>query len=165
VKTHRAAVIVAGMLLSALTGYLIGAFAGRPPAIVAAIIPHKREGRDALRSLKDVHAAVAGGITFTEYSRRVVDTRVAVDRYLETAPRSSETVLMKEAVDLYSVAAIAWSGRMEVVFDPRVNLCPAIKDSLQRAKQLVADGIAPRLPVEVLWACAAARLTALDGKF
>jgi len=171
------ALISAGMFVAAFIGYVAGISSvryGLPPSRIGSIstLTQNQQARDALRSLKDLRAAVSGGITFTEYSKRLVDTRIAVDHYLEAAPPTSEvTILMKEAVDLYSVASSAWSDQItqnwgKVVNDPRIDLCPevSVKRDRNQAKPLTQRGIEIAFAVQLFWACADDRLAKIEQR-
>jgi hypothetical protein len=77
-------------------------FAGEKPSFQDAL--------DALRSLRSVTEA---GITYQEYSRRLLDAKVSIDRYFLSAP--DEPVAFQKAVRLslggYQLASFFWSRR------------------------------------------------------
>lgn len=83
-------------------------------AIIAQALPQHRyaaSARQAVDALKDVQGLVHAGITYGEYTRRIGDTRIAVNRFLrsqptdEVFPSRSEIAL---AMNAFERAAEHW---------------------------------------------------------
>jgi hypothetical protein len=109
---------------------------------------------DALRALKSVTTA---GVTYRDYQPRLLDARVAVDKYLAT-PATDETKALREAMQAtlasYELAGRAWGLRFQHDYaaDVRVGkevaaeaaTCPSLDQTLKSyAKLPVGRGMKP----------------------
>src|SRR5438128_1620847 len=78
--------------------------------------------RDALRALQALRSATTIGITYQDYARRLVDTKIIVDRDLATDEAGAR---LKLAMGYYGLAGRAWSEKVccarLVAFDSAVQ--------------------------------------------
>ena len=130
-------------------------------------------GANGLAALKALTAATRIGLSYREYSRRVLDTTPPVDRWIDEAGSAAEKTAVRQAMALYTLASHAWQARIvkkgyEVVaHDPALAICePAttlVASAAKRDRFAVDNsaGIALTLGSEgipALWSCAAAQL-------
>jgi len=72
--------------------------------------------RGALDAVRDLQSLVRSGITYPEYTRRVGDARIAVDRFMrcqsrDLAPPSREKI--EQAIGCYELAAGDWAKSLD----------------------------------------------------
>jgi len=147
----------------------------------------ERQARmETLRALKAIESVTGGGANYSEYARRVLDTKVVVDRYLERLggdPRNKG--YLGNAMSLYLLASFAWNVKVTgqngdtLIMDPRIDLCPAVQqlrdgartEYLPRLCESCSEWTVPRDLVQVrrlmdsmplLWECASENLSAAE---
>jgi hypothetical protein len=138
--------------------------------------PERRSVEEALLALKGLQSVTTAGVNYTEYSRRVLDTKVQVDRFLDTSGGDPELrQSIREAMDLYLLASDAWNAKVmkeytRVAEDPRVNLCPQAKadrdDTMgnQYVSRQEARGIAVSVSSPTFWQCASERIAVANQR-
>lgn len=148
------------------------------PARTTALSP----SQEAMDSLKALRSVTESGIAYRDYSQRVLDAKVKVDRYL-TSPATDAAALrtgIALAMRDYEFASRAWStsfstavGTLAVATsvgtalygDPEISKCPAVKQFL--IEMAGKKGKPPNVGVvglvvggrpAVIWACASAQV-------
>ena len=133
---------------------------------------------EALRALKAVQSVTSGGVDYREYSARVNDAKVLVDRFLDEDKSAPEALAgaVKAAMDFYGLAARAWNARISrsnyeaVAADPALRQCPQMEPIISRGRamgcRMVGDaaaiGIGVAMDFSPLWQCASEKLCAAD---
>ena len=129
-----------------------------------------QEGLMALRSLT---AATRVGLSYREYSRRVLDAKPSVDRFVASLGDAAAKTAATQAMALHVLASRAWYARIakdrydEVANDPALSACEPAKKIVEAAAK--KDGFAldnstwvaltvggEGLPA--LWSCAAEKI-------
>jgi hypothetical protein len=91
------------LILTASLALSVGAVAGAAPI----------SARDALTSLKMLHAALATGRDYESYHRQLIDTKNTFDRYAEgkvtTVPEASAKAAMSAAMNYHRFAQSLWA--------------------------------------------------------
>jgi len=92
----------------------VGAVVPRPQTAMGTTAEAKyaEDARAALNAVQDVQSLVRSGITYSEYTRRIGDARIAVDRFMrlqsrDLAPPSREKIDL--AIGCYELAAGDWA--------------------------------------------------------
>jgi hypothetical protein len=123
---------VGGQVLTFPLDQVRAIYFGSAPTSAAASTTGPDEALGALRGLESV---VKSGVNYQEFSKRVLDARVVVDRAL----RGNDAPKLREAMQLYELAAKIWRLRMTsgfggVLDDAAVGFCPAaLEDAKKRA--------------------------------
>jgi len=136
---------------------------------------HRLES-EAIQAVKAVQADTKVGVTYREYAPRVLDAQITVDRYIRTDGGNGQIKeLVRQAMALYVLASSAWEARISkrtegtLADDPALELCPVVKDKVDKAQasdsvaQAVAREIAVAAGVEALWGCVSERIAEIDG--
>ncbi len=121
----------------------------------------------ALQALRGLQSVTRAGLTFRDYTPRLLDATVQVDRYT-AAPGGLPEVkaAMQQAMALYVLAGQAWSFQISenyeqgrLASDPALRLCPPVmlaawgpNGTWDYREEAVADR------VNVLFGCASARV-------
>jgi hypothetical protein len=130
----------------------------------------KTNGPDGLAALKSLTAATRVGLSYREYSRRVLDTKPSVDRWIGGSADAAEKTAATQAMALHVLASRAWRARIvkdgfdAVARDPALSTCEPAKKVLESAAK--RDGFAldnsgwvaltlGSEGIPALWACAA----------
>jgi hypothetical protein len=133
----------------------------------------KTNGADGLAALKSLTAATRVGLSYREYSRRVLDTKPSVDRWIGGSADAAEKTAATQAMALHVLASRAWRARIvkdgfdAVARDPVLSICEPAKKVLESAAK--RDGFAldnsgwvaltlGSEGIQALWACAADRV-------
>lgn len=133
----------------------------------------KTNGADGLAALKALTAATRVGLSYREYSRRVLDTNPPVNRWIQGSADAAEKTAATQAMALHILASRAWRARIAkdgfdaVARDPVLSTCDPAKKVLESAAK--RDGftldnnawVALTLGsegIQALWACAADRM-------
>jgi hypothetical protein len=100
---------------------------------------------EALRALKALRSVAEGRTTYRDYARRVSDTKIIVDRYLQEPERSDAELkaAMAEALHFYQLAGTAWEMEItlkeeptrRVAADPAVARCPAAQSLIDEYRR------------------------------
>ncbi len=100
----------------------------------------RRAASEALQALKALRSVTTAGVNYNEYSRRVLDAKIQVDRYTQGDGGNEEVkAKMRNAMTLYVFASEAWSLRIRrvegsyLVFRPELELCPQLNDDMEAA--------------------------------
>ena len=138
---------------------------------------------EALDALKALQSVTAAGVDYKEYSSRVLDAKVKVDRFLESAPPDSATRgAIAKSIRFYILASTAWNGRVNsgleqfpaVGRDPLLQQCDEAQDVLRkyvqhrRADESFGKGYTDGLTIAIsglpaLWSCAAREIAAAEN--
>jgi hypothetical protein len=106
-----------------------------------------------LEALKGLRSVTQAGISYAEYSRRVLDAKVLVDKYLSsTNPDDAKRAAIRLAMKYYEVASQLWNNKIIRVSDAGTFM----SRSTDLGRELVQDEelrscIALRRFVEPLW--------------
>ncbi len=75
---------------------------------------NRNEAPEAIQALQDLQAANRAGLNYDEYSRRVVDTKIKVDRYLRGVSSRSTDIYGKvsDAMGFYEYARLVWAAKI-----------------------------------------------------
>jgi zinc ribbon protein len=152
----------------------VSAPAPPPPARV---IP---SAADSLRVLRELRGLVQARAGYGEYGPRAVDAKKVVDMYVTTLGGDAELKRdVREAMELYTLGAIAWNAALRVdsgdrpsatialasvARDPALGYCPAAREARDNAKAEgdvpleVAQGIGVVSTLPGIFACAESRL-------
>jgi len=135
----------------------------------------RKAAMDAILALKELESVTVAGINYTEYSRRMLDTRIKIDRFLGIGGGDPElSLLIQRSMELYTFARAAWNSKITKDYDqgedPRVDLCPPVanvRDSAtaeQYVPLAVARGISVAVAVPTLWTCASDNISAAERR-
>ena len=129
----------------------------------------KTTGVDGLAALKSLTSATRVGLSYREYSRRVLDTKPVVDRWIAGSGDAAEKTAATQAMALYVLASRAWYSRIArdgydaVARDPALSSCGPAKKVVESAAKRDgfnldnSPGVALTLGSEglpALWSCA-----------
>lgn len=146
--------------------------------------------QEALGSLKTLQSVVSSGINYQNYVSRVADAKVQIDRYIQEPVHQDETIrqIVKDAMDYYVLASLAWSARIResnsdyvnVARNPLLSRCSKIQEFLSERRKdpmwqillemdktpthqqvLIGEAVGES-GIPLLWSCAADR-TATAG--
>jgi hypothetical protein len=138
---------------------------GTVPAAQAATAPQPLRS-DALRALKAVQSATAGGISYRDYAPRVTDAKIVVDRYLAEEKGDQEAVrtAIGASMKYFTLASSMWNdsitrpvGRPRAG-DPRLASLPrdpAVRECVPDHERV---GFLLTANLSTLWSCAADRI-------
>ena len=89
----------------------------------------RNEASEAIQALQDLQSATRVGLTYNEYSRRLVDTRIKVDRYLRGPSNRSADIQSKieDAMDLFEYARTVWAVDIKWKMNPLDTLDDAVR--------------------------------------
>ncbi len=144
----------------------------KPPVKLSA--DERRAAGEALQGLQSLRSVTEAGLNYAEYSRRVLDGKVQVDRYLNAGGGNRELKgQFAEALELYLFAGTAWNAKIreayfEVSSDRRIDLCPAAREfrdgatSGQYVSLEEAKGIRVATSVPLIWSCTSARVREIE---
>jgi hypothetical protein len=123
--------------------------------------PYRRDLVSALQAVQELRAATRVGVTQQEYSKRLIDTQIRVDRALQGIPTTARaghvSLVIRNAMDRYKFADEVWgikiqySGVIASISDrwggyprelphekmpldmtsPFIETCPAVKAELE----------------------------------
>jgi hypothetical protein len=139
-----------------------------------ALSPAARAALDAVRAIRSV---VEAGVNLQQYSSRVLDAKVAVDRYLASASGSANKEFRSAIVTAlyrYQVVSRAWAlsfqnsseayTRLAAIGDEAVH-APEMKDCLSEAESVsrLALGLAMGSDPQRIWACAASKVSEAEA--
>jgi hypothetical protein len=134
----------------------------------------RRTATEALQGLQNLRSVTEAGLNYSEYSRRVLDGKIQVDRYVNASGGNQELKNgMAEALDLYLFAGAAWNAKIreaytEVGFDRRIEMCPVVRtfrDAATSGQYISLDeakGIRVATSVPLIWSCASARVREIE---
>jgi hypothetical protein len=118
-----------------------------------------------LITIRSLESALEVGLNFQEYSRRVLDAKVAVDSDILQWPEASEDTKRAAgaAIELYVLARSVWAAnlRKELIGEPHYldKICPLRAE----VKRLMFEKDSPfkyqmlylrRSDLQILWKCA-----------
>lgn len=139
-----------------------GAFGGLVAAVflLLIVVPELALAEDAqavLRELRALRSVTRAGLNFAEYQRRVLDAKIAVDRYLsEPGSRGSDVPsALGRAMHYYVLAATAWNAKItregfdRVGSDGALRQCAALRQFIERS--LAADPPSPQFRMTDEW--------------
>jgi hypothetical protein len=130
-----------------------------------------------LRALKDIQTVSTPAVQYSVYSGRVAFAKADVNRYLGMAVAPELTSAVRDTMSLHVLATAAWRARTleskdaweAVGQDPAIELCPSARRVIDFAdvpagqSRAHARGVAVAASIPLLWECAGARLSALEG--
>lgn len=99
---------------------------------------------EALRAVKGVQSAVAGSISYRDYTPRVTDAKIVVDRYLDEEKSDPDAIKAQitAAMEYYTLASKAWSEKISVdadvknlALDPLTKDCPSAQAAIQEGRK------------------------------
>jgi len=129
---------------------------------------------DGLQALQGLRSVTEAGLNYVEYSRRILDGKVQVDRYVNAKAGDIELrKKMAEAMEFYLFAGDAWNAKIRKEYDgigsdPRVDLCPLLRELRDRARggEYIsveqARGISVAVGVSTIWSCASAKIREVE---
>jgi len=150
--------------------------------IFASTLLAQAPATDALDALKGLKSVTEAGVNFRDYSSRVLDAKVKVDKYLADAPKDDPARPQAEtAMRLYVMAMQTWAMKIqrkgtatpigeEILASPELSSCPAMQSLItvvmkeaEKAKDTPARYLGYHLFTSqgVLWKCAAEKLEGL----
>lgn len=129
---------------------------------------------EAITALKALRSATQAGVTARDYHARFIDTKIVVDRYLETAAEGPERAALGDAFGFYTLVALGWPAAVSpavIGASPLLPTCPAwqavfdARAARAQAKNPKRDlqspfnrGYLGQAEIQALWACASGRL-------
>lgn len=140
----------------------------------------RRSANEALQALKALQSVTEAGVTYQEYSRRVLDAKIQVDRYLQTEGGDAEIKRsVQEAMDLYVLASSAWNAKITEDYEmfgaehPAIKFCPPVKQIRDEAggsgrysdksyDLMVGRAKSVSQSFQYLWGCASERIANLE---
>ena len=127
-------------------------------------------------ALKGLQSVTTAGLNYSEYSRRLLDAKIQVDRYLDVDGADPDLrQSIRNVMDLYLLAGDAWNAKIleryeRVAEDPRIDLCPSAKRDRDNTlgREYVplnrARGIAVAVSSPTFWQCASERIVAINQR-
>jgi len=131
----------------------------------------------AMNELRGLRSITQAGVTYRDYSPRVLDSKVKIDRYLDESGGSPEfKVVIREAMEMYVFASLVWNARItktswQVSGHPAIDLCPPLKDERDTARdRAIRESRAPEVlagwaienNIPMIWTCASERIKQLE---
>jgi len=107
---------------------------------------------DALNALKALESAVSAGLTYRDYVPRVADTKIHVDRAVNSQGSPAIAALLSDAMNFYIVAAEFWGPSSNNFLDSL-----AMIDRLPPCRA-AASTATSQDTVKLLWACASTKI-------
>jgi hypothetical protein len=81
------------------------------------LLGHRKEIASAVQALQDLHSATQVGVTYAEYSKRLIDTQVLVNRAIQGKPSRKAARLaylkIEVAMQTYKYAHDVWAAKFE----------------------------------------------------
>lgn len=134
------------------------------------------EAHQALQGLQEVRSTLSVGVSYLDYTRRVADAKIRVDRYLAQPERGDRAAreAINEAVEFYRVASIAW--RISATLYVQETRALGAESALDRCGQLrpllarrdsskITDGSVAGVrglnaarDFKILWSCASDKI-------
>lgn len=133
-----------------------------------------QEARDALQALRDLRSVLSVGTRLPDYSARLGDAKIKVDRYLAQPERGDKEprAAMAEAIEFYRVAGVAWRVSLRMIVyetqqlggESALERCEDLKPVLDREASIVnasgngLRGFNAASEFKLLWTCASRRI-------
>jgi hypothetical protein len=96
----------------------------------------------ALKMLKALRSVAQGGVTYRDYTPRVSDAQIIVDRYVQEPERGDAEIkgAIAESMRLYGLAGSAWNARISqrnysFGADPAIARCEPAQRLIAHSKQ------------------------------
>jgi hypothetical protein len=173
--TSSVAIEVGGQTITFEGDKVRAVYFGAAPAVTS---PQPSLRGDALRALKGLQSATAGGVIYRDYASRVTDAKIIVDRYLQDDKSDNDSVkaAIAGAMNYYTIATRAWSASFPganseaLMPDPAIHECvTAMKEIERRRKDLgqlykdsprkdSLDGIYLAAHFSSIWPCASDKI-------
>jgi hypothetical protein len=129
-----AVIEVAGQSITIPLEKLKAIYFGAPPSVASTAPVPFQEALDALKALRSV---TNSGIAYRDYTQRVLDARVKVDRYLSSQGKAAvarrpvraamlQYELVSYALNPEKVDFLSTMGK--IAADPDITTCPVLKD-------------------------------------
>ncbi len=94
----------------------------------------KKVGRVALKAVLRLESAVNAGLSYDDYSRRYVDTQVAVDEQVRSLPENQLKREFKFVMNFYSMARTNWESAINSSSEKMSELWAGLRqDSWEQA--------------------------------
>ncbi len=135
----------------------------------------RRAESEALQALKALQSVTTAGVNYNEYSHRVLDAKIQVDRYIQGDGGDPEVKAeMRVTMAFYVLASDAWNWKIRKIDagrlseDPVIELCPQLKRRVDDSRQSEYRGLREEREVAMwggfplLWECASERITEID---
>jgi hypothetical protein len=125
--------------------------------------------RDALDALKALRSITESGVTFRDYTPRVLDAKVRVDRYLSSAGDSEvqQVAAIRFAMRAYELASRTWTANatrdpegMVILMqglaeDPEISRCDSVRNYMRNKNNFWLN---PGSAASPLWTCAGVKV-------
>jgi hypothetical protein len=123
--------------------------------------------QDALDALKALRSVTESGVTYRDYTPRVLDTKVKVDRYLNSAgdTEGQQVAAIRLAMRAYELASRTWTANIKDLEsmrslvnglnEPEILKCDSVR-SFMRDKHRV--WLNPASAASPLWTCGGAKV-------
>jgi TonB family protein len=157
-------------------------YVGTPPATPSGKVTTNRPGpaADAIQALKGLHSVTnSPGLTYDQYTARLLDAKVIVDRYLDQAPpNDAGRQSITDAMHLYALGSSALETNRrnrrigfgtevtDIGPDKTFEACPRAQEFMQNHK--LKDGVTVLWTMEVMpaiWWCAGAKVKEAEKAF
>jgi hypothetical protein len=133
--------------------------------------------KDVLRSLKSIASVTDAGVTLSQYSDRVLDTKVKVDVFLSNYPENKISPYVKTATNAYIEARKAWeemikarSSRTHMYrnIGERAKTDTETKNTMEdcyiySAKNFFTTELDANKEINEFWKCANNNIKSIDG--
>jgi hypothetical protein len=146
---------------------------GVAPTSGAAVTPSAFD--EALRALKALQSVTRAGVVYREYSTRVNDAKIVVDRFVQDAAAPAEAKSpIQEAMEFYIIVAQVWNARItssqaeyhSVGRNPALDRCPEMRETFSKVKRGSDLGSDPEtrgqivdaVGIQPLWSCASTKI-------
>jgi hypothetical protein len=97
--------------------------------------------QEALKALKGLDSVVQGSVTYREYSSRVLDAKIVVDRFLEKLELADRdaALAVSRAIGYHVAASSVWNAKVRNQLyydvDPVVYECPEARELIRQGQQ------------------------------
>lgn len=120
----------------------------------------------AITELKKLNSATVAGLTYPEYSRRVLDTKVSLDAIIQRIPPTNEDkATLEEIMEIYLAARDFWALAIRNTDESGIVFVPKDEREKYRAVGVpFSYDIAVPSDLKLIWARAASALNALDAR-
>lgn len=143
-------------------------------ALLAAPASAATSATEAIQALKAMRSIVQLGTTYVDYSRRLTDATIIVDRYTDEAKSSAAKLTISTALSYYQIARALWDAKIKLggsfplkaIDSLRAQDCRQLKALVNKATEgrskeelgEYATEETAELFVTTLWSCAADKI-------
>jgi len=138
--------------------------------VSTAAFAQSTSAKDALDALRGLNSAIDAGINLRDYTKRLADAKIVVDRFAADQPKDPQRAALEEIMRVYVLVGKAFAARAgayenttplgeAVVADSKLESCEGVAAVVKQSKSNAHDvGIRLIARPQPLLQCAAAKL-------